>query len=143
MTIQLTVSGMSCGGCAASLQKALLTQPAVSEASVDFASSQAVIESELGVRASHLFDTFDDVPLGSASLAQVHRATLRDGREVAVKVQRPHIDSVIHVDLDALAAIASRADMATRTPSSTSHCSGAAGTSRCCATSHGARSHSA
>ncbi|MFM5879444.1 heavy-metal-associated domain-containing protein [Aeromonas sanarellii] len=47
MTIQLTVSGMSCGGCAASLQKSLLAQPAVSEASVDFASRQAVIESEL------------------------------------------------------------------------------------------------
>ena len=47
MTIELTVSGMSCGGCAARLQKALLAQPAVSSASVDFASSKAVIESEL------------------------------------------------------------------------------------------------
>jgi len=75
---------------------------------------RAVIESELGVRPSHLFEHFDDVPLGSASLAQVHRATLRDGRAVAVKVQRPDIDNLIHVDLDALAGIASRADMATR-----------------------------
>jgi predicted unusual protein kinase regulating ubiquinone biosynthesis (AarF/ABC1/UbiB family) len=75
---------------------------------------RAVIESELGVRPSHLFEHFDDVPLGSASLAQVHRATLRDGRAVAVKVQRPDIDNLIHTDLDALAGIASRADMATK-----------------------------
>ena len=47
MTIELTVSGMSCGGCAASLQKALLAQPAVTTVTVDFASSKAVIESEL------------------------------------------------------------------------------------------------
>ncbi|MGY3855565.1 heavy-metal-associated domain-containing protein [Aeromonas aquatilis] len=47
MTIELIVSGMSCGGCAASLQKALLAQPAVTTATVDFASSKAVIDSEL------------------------------------------------------------------------------------------------
>ncbi|BBS85640.1 heavy-metal-associated domain-containing protein [Aeromonas media] len=47
MTIELTISGMSCGGCAASLQKALLAQSAVSQAQVDFASSKAIIESEL------------------------------------------------------------------------------------------------
>jgi predicted unusual protein kinase regulating ubiquinone biosynthesis (AarF/ABC1/UbiB family) len=75
---------------------------------------RAVLEAELGVRPSHLFEAFDEVPLGSASLAQVHRATLRDGRDVAVKVQRPGIRKLIHTDLDALATIASRADMATR-----------------------------
>ena len=47
MTIELTVSGMSCGGCAASLQMALLAQSAVSQARVDFGSRKAVIESEL------------------------------------------------------------------------------------------------
>ena len=47
MTIELTVSGMSCGGCAASLQKALLGQPAVTTATIDFTSSKAIIESEL------------------------------------------------------------------------------------------------
>ena len=47
MTIELTVTGMSCGCCAASLQKALLAQPAVRTATVDFASRKAVIESEL------------------------------------------------------------------------------------------------
>ncbi|MGY3944625.1 heavy-metal-associated domain-containing protein [Aeromonas tecta] len=47
MTIELTVSGMSCGGCAASLQKALLAQPSVTQAKVDFDSSKAVIDGEL------------------------------------------------------------------------------------------------
>ena len=47
MTIELTISGMSCGGCAASLQNALLAQSAVCQARVDFASSKAVIESDL------------------------------------------------------------------------------------------------
>ena len=47
MTIELTVTGMSCGGCAATLQKALLPQPAFRTATADFASRQAVIESEL------------------------------------------------------------------------------------------------
>ena len=75
---------------------------------------RAVIEAELGVRTNHLFATFDDVPLGSASLAQVHRATLRDGRAVAVKVQRPDIIDTINADLDALGSIASRADVATK-----------------------------
>jgi predicted unusual protein kinase regulating ubiquinone biosynthesis (AarF/ABC1/UbiB family) len=83
-------------------------------APVPAAQIRAVIEAELGVRPSHLFETFDDVPLGSASLAQVHRATLRDGRAVAVKVQRPDIGKVINADLDALGAIASRADIATK-----------------------------
>jgi ubiquinone biosynthesis protein len=75
---------------------------------------RAMIESELGVRPSHLFETFDEEPLGSASLAQVHRATLRDGRTVAVKVQRPGIVEVIHADLDSLSTIASRADANTK-----------------------------
>ncbi|MGL5812999.1 heavy-metal-associated domain-containing protein [Aeromonas sp.] len=47
MTIELNVSGMSCGGCAASLQKALLAQSAVTQAKVDFDSSKAVVESSL------------------------------------------------------------------------------------------------
>ena len=58
-----------------------------------------VIESELGRPVEEIFSSFDDQPLAAASLAQVHRATLR-GKEVVVKVQRPHIADIIEVDLD-------------------------------------------
>ena len=73
-----------------------------------------IIEAELGVRMGRLFREFDDVPLGSASLAQVHRAVLHDGREVAVKVQRPNVDEEVRADLGTLAGIARRADSSTR-----------------------------
>lgn len=57
-----------------------------------------------------MFETFEEVPLGSASVAQVHRETLRDSRQVAVKVQLPGIIEGSHADLDALAGIAAKAD---------------------------------
>ncbi|MCY7355135.1 MAG: AarF/ABC1/UbiB kinase family protein [Lysobacter sp.] len=69
-----------------------------------------VVEEELGVRPNKIFETFEETPLGCASLAQVHRATLRDGRVVAVKVQRPGITDVIRNDLDALAGLAQKVD---------------------------------
>jgi predicted unusual protein kinase regulating ubiquinone biosynthesis (AarF/ABC1/UbiB family) len=71
------------------------------------------VEAEIGVRPSKLFVEFDREPLGSASLAQVHRAVLRDGREVAVKVQRPGIADQVRADLDVLAGLADKADTAT------------------------------
>jgi ubiquinone biosynthesis protein len=58
------------------------------------------IETELGGRLSKLFDEFDPEPLGTASLGQVHAATLRGGREVVVKVQRPHIRKALAEDLE-------------------------------------------
>ena len=75
---------------------------------------RGIVEAELGVRLGKLFRELDDEPLGSACLAQVHRAVLHDGREVAVKVQRPGVDSQIHEDLDTLGALARRADTSTR-----------------------------
>lgn len=74
---------------------------------------RAVIETELGVRVDRIFAEFDEQPLGSASLAQVHRATLRDGREVAVKVQRAGVADTIRRDLDQLARVAGGADRLT------------------------------
>lgn len=67
---------------------------------------ERIVSSELGVRISKAFAEFDPVPIGAASLAQVHRAWMRDGRAVVVKVQRPDIRELIVGDLDALNEIA-------------------------------------
>ncbi|MEX0893734.1 MAG: AarF/UbiB family protein [Gemmatimonadota bacterium] len=66
----------------------------------------ALVEEELGVRISKAFRSFADEPLAAASLGQVHRAVMRDGRHVAVKVQRPGIRQRIADDLEALAELA-------------------------------------
>lgn len=66
----------------------------------------ALVEEELGVRLSKAFQSFEEVPLAAASLGQVHRARLRDGRAVAVKVQRPGIRQRVADDLEALAELA-------------------------------------
>jgi predicted unusual protein kinase regulating ubiquinone biosynthesis (AarF/ABC1/UbiB family) len=57
------------------------------------------IEDEFGRPPGEMFASFDPTPLASASLAQVHRATLHDGREVAVKVQHLDIEEVARLDL--------------------------------------------
>jgi ubiquinone biosynthesis protein len=82
-------------------------------APIPFEQVREVVESELGARLNKLFESFDETPLGGASLAQVHRAVLRNGREVAVKVQRPGIVDQLHADLDSLNAVATRIDRAT------------------------------
>jgi predicted unusual protein kinase regulating ubiquinone biosynthesis (AarF/ABC1/UbiB family) len=67
---------------------------------------EEMVSSDLGVRISKGFSSFDREPLASASLGQVHRATLRDGRPVAVKVQRPGIRDDIITDLDVIENLA-------------------------------------
>jgi ubiquinone biosynthesis protein len=62
----------------------------------------ALIESELGRPLEELFVAFEHEPLAAASIGQVHRATLHDGREVAVKVQRPNIAELVELDLELL-----------------------------------------
>jgi predicted unusual protein kinase regulating ubiquinone biosynthesis (AarF/ABC1/UbiB family) len=77
---------------------------------IPFEIVERTIEDELGVRISKAFLTFDATPLASASLGQVHAAALRDGRLVAVKVQRPGIQDRIRDDLEALGSVAALLD---------------------------------
>jgi ubiquinone biosynthesis protein len=72
--------------------------------------AEKVVEDELGVRISSAFATFEPDPIGSASLGQVHRATLRDGRPVAVKIQRPGIRRRALEDLEVIAELADFVD---------------------------------
>ena len=78
-----------------------------------FEEVERIVSGELGVRISKAFEEFDPVPIGAASLAQVHRAWMRDGRAVVVKVQRPEIRELIVGDLDALMEIANFLDQHT------------------------------
>ena len=68
-------------------------------APIPLAVAQGVIERELGAPVGELFASFDEVPLGSASIGQVYRAYLKDGKEVAVKVQRPEAWGRVEADL--------------------------------------------
>ncbi|MCD6519664.1 MAG: AarF/ABC1/UbiB kinase family protein [Anaerolineae bacterium] len=63
-----------------------------------------VVERELGGPIDQWFASFDNVPIASASIGQVHRAMLRNGEEVVVKVQRPGVEQTIQADLNLLLA---------------------------------------
>lgn len=69
-----------------------------------------LIEAELGQPIEELFAQFDTVPIASASIGQVHRATLRTGEQVVVKVQHIGIEHKIREDLEVLAGLATLAD---------------------------------
>lgn len=66
---------------------------------------EAAVVRELGRPVDEVFSSFDREPVAAASIAQVHRATLSDGRSVAVKVQYPDVAKLIEADLEALEAI--------------------------------------
>ena len=63
-----------------------------------FAKVKKTIESELGKPLHHVFSQFDERPVAAASVAQVHRANLKDGREVAVKILRPGVRRQVERD---------------------------------------------
>ena len=90
------------------LEKLLDTVPPT-----DFALIQAQVEKELRQPLDEVFPSFDPVPVASASLGQVHFATLADGKEVAVKVFRPGVDKLIETDLDILLELAALAEKRT------------------------------
>ncbi|MFZ0408520.1 MAG: AarF/ABC1/UbiB kinase family protein [Cyanobium sp.] len=70
-----------------------------------FSVVQATLEAELGDRCAEIID-LEELPLGSASLAQVHRASLRSGRQVVFKVQRPGLERLFRLDLEVLQQVA-------------------------------------
>jgi len=78
-----------------------------------FADVERIVEAELGVKISKAYGMFEAEPIAAASLGQVHRAALRDGRMVAVKVQRPEAHEQVTADLEALAEIAAFLDKRT------------------------------
>lgn len=72
--------------------------------------ARSLLEKSYGAPLEQLFEFFDEQPLASASIAQVHAARLKDGREVVVKVLRPDIEKVIRRDLGLLYTLAELAD---------------------------------
>ncbi|QYZ78914.1 AarF/ABC1/UbiB kinase family protein [Methanofollis formosanus] len=98
-----------------STRRELLPQPLADEltrltdevAPLPFETVRPVIEECCGP-VEEAFAAFDEAPVAAASLAQVHRAVLKNGTEVAVKVQRPGIRKVIEEDLEILASLARR-----------------------------------
>ncbi|HUR26664.1 MAG TPA: AarF/UbiB family protein, partial [Planctomycetota bacterium] len=75
-----------------------------------FEEVERIVTSELGVRISKAFSSFDPQPIAAASLGQVHAACLRDGRSVVVKVQRPDIRAQVEEDFGVLTEIATFMD---------------------------------
>ncbi len=67
---------------------------------------KAQIHRELGYPTEELFKKFESTPLATASIAQVHRGTLKNGEEIVCKVRRPNIESVIETDLDIMMGLA-------------------------------------
>lgn len=72
---------------------------------VSFKEMRKVIEREYGEKLDEVFETFDPVPIAAASIGQVYKARLHDGRDVAVKVQYPGIGAAVRADMQNLGLI--------------------------------------
>lgn len=72
--------------------------------------AKETIEHSLDIKLDEVFSIFEDKPIGSASIGQVHRAVLHDGTVVAIKVQRPNIENQVRADLEILNTIAQTAE---------------------------------
>ncbi|MCD6294802.1 MAG: AarF/ABC1/UbiB kinase family protein [Deltaproteobacteria bacterium] len=72
----------------------------------EYAQVETIIEAELGTPLGHVFKDFEESPLASASIGQVHRARLAGGEEVVVKIQRPDIQKIVEVDLEIMLHLA-------------------------------------
>jgi predicted unusual protein kinase regulating ubiquinone biosynthesis (AarF/ABC1/UbiB family) len=72
---------------------------------VTFKDMRRVIEDELGEKLGDVFEDFDEEPIAAASIGQVYRAALPDGREVAVKVQYPRVAEAVRADMQNLGLI--------------------------------------
>lgn len=70
-----------------------------SVAPMDMETVIGVIEDEYGMKMDKVFQSFETTPLGSASIAQVHKAKLMDGKDIVVKIQRPHIYETMERDI--------------------------------------------
>lgn len=68
--------------------------------------AKRIVAEELGVDLDSVFASFDERPQASASVAQVHHATLRNGQEAAVKIQRPDIEEIIETDIEIVQSLA-------------------------------------
>ena len=69
---------------------------------MDFDVVRSRVEGDLGAPLTKIFSSFSETPLAAATIAQVHEATMQDGRHVAVKVQRPDLEASISKDIAAL-----------------------------------------
>jgi predicted unusual protein kinase regulating ubiquinone biosynthesis (AarF/ABC1/UbiB family) len=82
--------------------QAVLAQLQQDAEPVSFKAIRKVVEQDLGERLSSAFADVDEQPAAAASIGQVHRGTLHDGRDVAIKVQYPGIAEAIHADMQNL-----------------------------------------
>lgn len=71
-----------------------------------FTEVNEIVKNELGQEINEVFEEFQETPIASASMGQVHFASLSSGEKVAVKVQRPNIDSIVETDLEILEDLA-------------------------------------